>query len=71
MDTVTERVYLDIPKEDIGLFKIVAHRFGWKLSYDLDALVDDFIDMLPEVPQLSEEEIMEEVKAVRYGCVGL
>ncbi len=67
MDTAIERVTVDIPKDDIKLFKIVAHRFGWKLSYDRDALVDEFIDMLPTEPQLSEEEIMEEVKAVRYG----
>ena len=67
MDIATERLTVDIPKDDINLFKIVVRRFGWKLSYDRDELVDEFIDMLPTEPQLSEEEIMKEVKAVRYG----
>ena len=67
METATERITLDIPKDDINLFKVMARRFGWKLFDDGDALVDEFVDMLPTEPLLSEEEIMEEVKAVRYG----
>ena len=73
MNAATERVTLDIPKEDIRLFRIVARRFGWRISdgrdvhNDNDALIDEFIGLLPTTPQLSEEEIMEEVKVVRYG----
>ena len=59
-------VYVNIPVADWSLFRELVRKFGWKAETRED-LLDRFIDSRPAEPKLSEEEIMDEVKAVRYA----
>ena len=53
-------VYVNVPAVDWSLF-----RERWKIE-TREQMLDRFISSRPAEPTLSEEEIMEEVKAVRY-----
>ena len=63
-----EKYLVDIPQSDLMFFKLFADKFGWKFK-SRQSLWDEYIKSSPENVDLSEEEIMEEVRAVRYGKV--
>ena len=63
-----EKIVVDIPQSDLMFFKLFADKFGWQFKSKQN-LWDEFIKSSPENVDLSEEEIMEEVRAVRYGKV--
>jgi len=68
-DGVTrEKILVEIPKSDLMFFKLFADKFGWQFNIR-QSLWDEFIKNNPENVDLSEEEIMEEVRAVRYEKV--
>lgn len=58
-------VYVNVPAVDWSLFRELIRKFGWKIE-TREQMLDRFISTRPAEPALSEEEIMEEVKAVRY-----
>lgn len=58
--------YVNIPIADWKFFKEFVRKMGWEVQ-TREELLDSFIDSRPSTPFLSEEEIMEEVKAVRYA----
>lgn len=58
-------VYVDVPMADWSLFKELIRKFGWQTRTKEDVL-NQFVNSRPEQPALSEEDIMNEVKAVRY-----
>ena len=47
------------------LLKELIRKFGWQAE-TREQLLDRFVKSRPKKPVLSEEEIMEEVNAVRY-----
>ena len=59
-------VYLNVPMSDWSLLKELIRKFGWQ-SETREQLLDRFITSRPQQPQLTEAEIMEEVRAARYG----
>lgn len=59
-------VYLNVPMSDWSLLKELIRKFGWQAE-TREQLIDRFIASRPQQPPLSDEEIMEEVRAVRYG----
>ena len=59
-------VYVNVPAVDWTLFRELIRKFGWKIE-TREQMLDRFISSRPAEPALSEEEIMEEVKAVRYN----
>ena len=59
-------VYVNVPAVDWSLFRELIRKFGWQAE-TREELLDRFIGSRPAEPELSEEEIMEEVKAVRYA----
>ena len=59
-------VYLNVPMSDWSLLKELIREFGWQAE-TREQLIDRFIASRPQQPPLSDEEIMEEVRAVRYG----
>ena len=59
-------VYLNVPVSDWVLLKELIRKFGWQ-SETREQLLDRFIASRPQQPQLTEEEIMEEVRVARYG----
>ena len=74
MNTAVKRIYVEVPEEDMPIFQRFAKGMGWTIPEneqiidpDRDQVIDDFFDNVPKTPDITEEEIMEEVRAVRYG----
>jgi len=67
-DMMRERFFVDIPPTDILFFELFADKMGWKVNKK-QALWDEYIKSSPQNVNLSEEEILEEVRAVRYAKV--
>ena len=63
-----EKILVDIPQTDLLFFKLFAGKFGWQFN-SKQSLWDEFIRNSPENVDLSDEEIMEAVRAVRYDKV--
>ena len=65
---IREKILVEIPQSDLIFFRLFANKFGWQIN-NKQTLWDEFIKNSPENVQLSDEEIMEEIRAVRYGEV--
>ena len=66
LDTAnTQGIYLNVPMTDWVLLKELIRKFGWQAE-TREQLLDRFVKSRPTSPALSEEEIMDEVNAVRY-----
>jgi len=61
-----ERVFVDLPQADIKFLQLFASKMGWSVDKKQN-IWDKYIQNSPLNVDLSEEEIMEEVRAVRYG----
>ena len=59
-------VYVNVPAVDWSLFRELIRKFGWQAE-TREQLLDRFVSSRPAHPGISEEEIMDEVRAVRYG----
>ena len=57
---------MNVPLADWSLFRELIRKFGWQ-SETREQLLDRFIASRPTEPEISEEEIMDEVKAARYA----
>lgn len=62
----TQGVYLNIPRADWGLLSELARKFGWQAQTN-EQLLDSFIASRPSVEDMTEDDIMDEVRAVRYA----
>jgi len=58
--------YINIPISDWKFFKELVKKMGWEVQ-TREELLDSFIESRPEKSPLTDEEIMNEVKAVRYS----
>ena len=63
--TMTQGVYLNIPRADWALLQELVSRFGWQ-SQTREQLLDEFLNTRPQAVDLREDDIMNEVRAVRY-----
>jgi len=63
-----EKILVDIPQSDLIFFRLFANKFGW-LFQSKQTLWDEFIKNSPKNVDLSDEDIMEEIRAVRYGKI--
>jgi len=61
-----ERIFVDVPQSDMIFFKLFIDKMGWPAG-NRQALWEEYMRSSPKNVDLSEEEIMEEVRAVRYG----
>lgn len=61
-----QSVYLDIPQSDWQLLKDLAKKFGWK-AQSSEEMLSAFVASRPKGMDITEEEIIAEVKAVRRG----
>jgi len=59
-------VYVNVPVMDWSLFRELVRKFGWQVE-TREQLLDRFVSSRPSTPAISEMEIMDEVKAVRYA----
>jgi hypothetical protein len=65
METTIQSVYLNIPKADMKFVKELAKKMGWSIETK-ESLLKNYISKRPTKVELSDEDIMEEVNAVRY-----
>ena len=63
--TMNQGVFLSIPKSDIKFFKELAKKMVWDIDIREDFL-KDYIASRPKRVNLSEEEILAELNAIRY-----
>lgn len=63
--TMNQGIFLSIPKSDIKFFKELAKKMGWDIDIREDFL-KDYIASRPKRVNLSEEEILAELNAIRY-----
>lgn len=63
--TMNQGIFLSIPKPDIKFFKELAKKMGWDIDIREDFL-KDYIASRPKRVNLSEEEILAELNAIRY-----
>jgi hypothetical protein len=66
METILEKMYVTIPQSDIAFFKELIRKMGWSANSS-KVFLDKYINSRPKGVDLSEDDIMAEVKAVRYG----
>ena len=59
-------VYVNVPAVDWSLFRELIRKFGWQAE-TREQVLDRFVGSRPTNPGISEEEIMDEVRAVRYA----
>ena len=64
--TTFQGVFVNVPAMDWSLFRELIRKFGWQAE-TREQMLDRFIGSRPADPALSEEEIMDEVKAARYA----
>lgn len=58
-------VILNIPSSDMAMITMLAEKMGWTMQNG-DSVMKQFVASRPTDIPISEEEIMEEVRAVRY-----
>ena len=58
-------VFLNVPMSDWSLFSELIKKFGWQAETK-EKMLDRFINSRPSTPVISEEDIMNEVRAARY-----
>lgn len=62
----TQGIYINVPMTDWALLKELIRRFGWQAE-TREQLLERFVKSRSDKELLTDEEIMEEVNAVRYG----
>ena len=63
--TMNQGIFQSIPKSDIKFFKELEKKMGWDIDIREDFL-KDYIASRPKRVNLSEEEILAELNAIRY-----
>ncbi|MDR2839985.1 MAG: hypothetical protein LBV75_01775 [Paludibacter sp.] len=66
MDIAIQNISLNIPKTDLSFFKSLAKKMGWTVETKPDML-KKYIGSRPKNIDLSDDDILSEVYAVRYG----
>ena len=63
---VNREISVKMPQTDIRFFQQFAKKMGWMIE-DKDELLHQYIVSRPQNVDLTDEDIMEEVKSVRYA----
>ena len=61
-----EDLFVKIPQSDLVFFQLFADKMGWLVNRKQD-LWEKYVANSPQNVPLTDEEIMEEVRAVRYA----
>ena len=61
-----EDFVLSIPSQDSAFIETLAARMGWVMRKRRTS-VERFINSCPKTPQMTDEEILSEINAVRKG----
>ena len=62
----TQGIYINVPMTDWVLLKELIRKFGWQAE-TREQLLERFTKSRSDKDLFTDEEIMEEVNAVRYG----
>jgi hypothetical protein len=62
----SEKIVIDIPKSDLKFFFMFADKLGWQYSTK-QKMWDEYIKSSPKDVDISDDEIMDIVREVRYG----
>lgn len=65
MDATVQGFYLNIPKSEVKFFQQLAKKMGWTVSTK-ESVLDKYINTRPKNVDLSEDDILSELNAVRY-----
>ena len=60
-----KEVYVKMPESDIVFFQLFADKMGWVVENKMD-LLRKYIASRPQNVDLTDDDIMEEVRSVRY-----
>ncbi len=60
------QIVVTVPNDEVNFLTSLAQKMGWKYRTGTNAL-DRFIESCPKDINISDEEIQEEVNAVRYS----
>ena len=58
------QVVLSIPTEEVNFISLLAKKMGWKME-TRDSLLNKFIQSCPKNVDITDQEIQDEVNAVR------
>ena len=64
LNSMTE-VVLSLPNGELDFLTMLASKMGWGLKTKKD-LINKFVDLCEKNSEMSDDEIMAEVEAVRY-----
>lgn len=59
-------IYVNVPQGEVAFFKQLLNRMGWAYE-EKGELMDKYLQSRPQGSPLSDDEIMEETRSVRYG----
>lgn len=65
MDSTLRGVYIHVPQADMKFLKELVKKMGWTVERK-ESLLKKYISKRPSKVDLSDDDIMEELKAVRY-----
>lgn len=66
MNTAMQTVNVGIPSSEMKFFQELAKKMGWEIRTP-ERVLDAFISSRPKDVDLTDDEIMEEVREVRYN----
>jgi hypothetical protein len=66
MEATLEKISVNVPRSDMMFFKYFVDKMGWTVNTRKN-LWDEYIKESPKGVNLSDDDIMAEVRAVRYG----
>lgn len=65
MDSTLRGVYINVPQADMKFLKELVKKMGWTVERK-ESLLKKYISKRTSKVDLSDDDIMEELKAVRY-----
>ena len=68
MATALQNIYLDVPQSEVGFITTLAQKMGWNIETKI-SILDKFISSRPKNVELTDDDIIEVVREVRYGKV--
>lgn len=63
---LSNEFYVKVPQSDMDFFQLFVNKMGWEIENKTD-LLDQYIISRPQNVEITDEDIMKEVRAVRYA----
>ena len=66
LQTALQNIYLNVPQSEVGFIMTLAQKMGWEITTKVD-LLQKYINSRPKNVDLPDEEIMKELRTIRYS----